>query len=124
MVYISYLYLLASKKPNLVSIVPEEVYFEARDDPSHIRLVEFAMGEKLLVGIMAETLPPTAMSYASSEPKYQRRSLQRKANEILTARRVDNIYDVGQRTLSREIDWNNVNESFEEKPLFYVKSEK
>jgi len=121
MLYISYLYLLASKKTDLVSIVPEEAYFEARDDPAHIRLVEFVMGEKLLVGILAETLPPTAMSYASDEPKYQRRSLQRKANEILTARRVNNIYDVGQRTLSREIDWNNVNESFEEKPLFYVK---
>ncbi|MCG3222151.1 MAG: hypothetical protein H7641_12305, partial [Candidatus Heimdallarchaeota archaeon] len=48
-------------------------------------------------------------------------SIQRKAREILHARRVNNIIDSGKRTLSREIDWDTVNVSYEERPLFYLK---
>ena len=89
-------------------------------NPDVFRLVEFVKGEKVLIGILGEKQARTAMTVARPEPDYQRRSLIRKANEILHARRVNSLIDSGKRTLSREIDWDNVNKSFEEKTLFFV----
>ncbi len=100
-------------------IVPEEAFYENKLNPEVFRLVEFVKGEKVLIGILAEKLARTAMSVASPEPTYQRRSLTRKANEMIHARRVNNIIDAGKRTLAREINWDSVNKSFEEQPLFY-----
>ncbi|MHA1260343.1 MAG: hypothetical protein ACTSRO_12015 [Candidatus Heimdallarchaeaceae archaeon] len=99
----------------------QKVNFEDKSEIELVRLVEFVMGEKLLVGILAEKQQKSVMTYARDEPTYQRRSLLRKANEILTARRVNDIYDIGKRILSREIDWNSIKESYEKKPLFFMK---
>ncbi|MHA1827606.1 MAG: hypothetical protein ACTSX6_03050, partial [Candidatus Heimdallarchaeaceae archaeon] len=103
------------------SIIPEEALFKDKSVIELVRLVEFVMGEKLLVGILAEKQQKSVMTYGKDEPTYQRRSLLRKANEILTARRVNDIYDIGKRILSREIDWNSIKESYEKKPLFFIK---
>jgi len=108
-----------SYKEKITRIVPEEAFYENKLDPKIFRLVEFVKGEKVLIGILAEKQARTAMTLVSQEPTYQRRSLIRKANEMIHARRVNNIIDSGKRTLSREINWDSVNKSFEEKPLFF-----
>ena len=100
-------------------IVPEEAFYENKLNPDVFRLVEFVKGEKVLIGILAEKQARTAMTVARPEPTYQRRSLTRKANEMIHARRVNNIIDAGKRTLAREINWDTVNKSFEDKPLFF-----
>ena len=79
------------------------------------------MAEKLLIGILGEKYSQTAMTYAAGEPVYQRRSILRKANELLSSRKTFNIVDAGNKTLSREINWNEVKKSYEDKPLFYLK---
>jgi len=117
-IYISKLFLSASIKGDIVSIVPEEALYEDKIDPSRTRLVEFVFTEKLLVGLLAEKYS-TIMK--TGEPTYQRRSILRKANEMQKARRVNNMIDVGKRTISREINWDTVNQSYEEKPLFFLK---
>ncbi len=104
----------------ILSIIPEEAFFENKLNPEVFRLVEFVKGDKVVIGILAEKQAKTALTVARPEPNYQRRSLIRKANEILHARRVNNIIDSGKRTLAREIDWDNVNKSYEEKPLFFI----
>ena len=111
----------ASTKRNIVSIIPGEAFYEVKDKPGLFRLVEFVSEEKIVIGILAEMEEKTAITYAQGEPKYQRRSLQRKAREILHARRVNTIIDSGKRTLAREIDWDTVNVSYENRPLFYLK---
>ncbi|TFG10818.1 hypothetical protein EU534_00545 [Candidatus Heimdallarchaeota archaeon] len=108
-----------SYKEKINRIVPEEAFYENKLNPDVFRLVEFIKGEKVLIGILAEKHARTAMTVARPEPTYQRRSLIRKANEMIHARRVNNIIDAGKRTLSREINWDSVSKSFEEKPLFF-----
>lgn len=108
-----------SYREKISKIVPEEAFYESKMNPEVFRLVEFIKGEKVLIGILAEKQARTAMTMVSQEPTYQRRSLIRKANEMIHARRVNNIIDAGKRTLAREINWDSVNKSFEEKPLFY-----
>ncbi|MBY9001725.1 MAG: hypothetical protein KGD64_12480 [Candidatus Heimdallarchaeota archaeon] len=115
-------FITAFKKVETLSVVPEEAFYLDKHDAGLYRLVEFVFGENLLVGILAEKQAQTAMTLARSEPKYQRRSLQRKANEFLHARRVNKTDDVGKRTLSREINWDTVKLSYEEKPLFFKKT--
>ncbi|MCE7738989.1 MAG: hypothetical protein KAU62_04090 [Candidatus Heimdallarchaeota archaeon] len=113
-------FISVSYSEKTLSIIPEEAFFENKLNPEVFRLVEFVKGEKVVIGILAEKQAKTAMIVARPEPSYQRRSLIRKANEILHARRVNNIIDSGKRTLAREIDWDKVNKSFEEKSLFFV----
>ena len=112
-------FISVSYKEKILSIIPEEAFFESKLNPDLYRLVEFVKGEDVLIGILGEKQARTAMTIARPEPEYQRRSLIRKANEILHARRVNSLIDSGKRTLAREIDWDNVNTSFEEKTLFY-----
>ena len=118
---IAKIFIPASTKRNITSIIPEEAFYEVKTNPNMFRLVEFVSEEKVVIGILAEIEEQTAITYAKGEPKYQRRSIQRKAREILHARRVNNVIDSGKRTLSREIDWDTVNVSYEERPLFYLK---
>lgn len=113
-------FISVSYNEKILSAIPEEAFFESKMNPDVFRLVEFVKGEKVLIGILGEKQARTAMTVARPEPDYQRRSLIRKANEILHARRVNSLIDSGKRTLSREIDWDNVNKSFEEKTLFFV----
>ncbi len=113
-------FISVSYKEKILSITPEEAFFESKLNPDVYRLVEFVRGEKVLIGILAEKQARTAMTIARPEPEYQRRSLIRKANEILHARRVNSLIDSGKRTLAREIDWDNVNTSFEESTLFFI----
>jgi len=113
-------FISVSYSEKILSIIPEEAFFENKLNPEVFRLVEFVKGEKVVIGILAEKQAKTAMTVAQPEPSYQRRSLIRKANEILHARRVNNIIDSGKRTLAREIDWDKVNKSFEEKTLFFI----
>lgn len=108
-----------SYKEKINYLVPEEAFYENKLNPEVFRLVEFVKGEKVLIGILAEKQARTAMTYAQQEQPYQRRSLIRKANEMIHARRVNNIIDAGKRTLAREINWDTVNKSFEEKPIYY-----
>ena len=108
-----------SYKEKINLIVPEEAFYENKINPEVFRLVEFVKGEKVLIGILAEKQARTAMTIASQEPTFQRRSLIRKANEMIHARRVNNMIDAGKRTLAREINWDTVSKSFEEKSLFY-----
>ncbi len=115
------LFIATIKNVETISVIPEEAFYRDKQDVGLYRLVEFVFGEKLLVGILAEKQARTAMTLARSEPTYQRRSLQRKANEFVHARRVNKTDDVGKRTLSREINWDTVKLSYEEKPLFYKK---
>ncbi len=122
LVEVGKLFISAMKKVETISVIPEEAFYSDKQDVGLYRLVEFVFGEKLLVGILAEKQAKTAMTLARSEPTYQRRSLQRKANEFLHARRVNKTDDVGKRTLSREINWDTVKLSYEEKPLFYKKN--
>ena len=116
------LFIAAVKNVETISVIPEEAFYLDKQDIGLYRLVEFVFGEKLLVGILAEKQAKTAMTLARPEPTYQRRSLQRKANEFLHARRVNKTNDVGKRTLSREINWETVKLSYEEKPLYYKKN--
>ena len=113
-------FISVSHSEKILSIIPEEAFYENKSNPEIFRLVEFVKGEKVVIGILAEKQEKTALTVARPEPSYQRRSLIRKANEILHARRVNDIIDSGKRTLAREIDWDNVNKSFEEKTLFFV----
>ncbi len=108
-----------SYRKKVISIIPEEAFFENKVNPEVFRLVEFIKGEKVLIGILGEKQAITAMTVAQPEPTYQRRSLIRKANEMIHARRVNNIIDAGKRTLAREINWDSVNKSYEDQPLFY-----
>ena len=103
------------------SLIPEEAFYQDKNYEDRFKLVEFVMAEKLLVGILGEKYSQTAMTYAKGEPVYQRRSILRKANELLSARKTFNIVDAGNKTLSREINWNDVKKSYEDKPLFYLK---
>jgi hypothetical protein len=118
---IARVFIPACMKREIISIIPEEAFYEVKDTPNLFRLVEFVSEEKIVIGILAEIEEQTAITYAKGEPKYQRRSLQRKAREILHARRVNTIIDSGKRTLAREIDWDNVSVSFEDRPLFFLK---
>ncbi len=122
LVEVGKLFIEAVKNVDAISVIPEEAFYLDRQDAGLYRLVEFVFGEKLLVGILAEKQAKTAMTLARPEPTYQRRSLQRKANEFVHARRVNKTDDVGKRTLSREINWDTVKLSYEEKPLFYKKN--
>ncbi len=115
---ISKTFISASTKSDIISIIPEEALYEDKFDANRTRLVEFAFAEKLLVGLLAEKYS-TVMT--TGESTYQRRSILRKANEIQKARRVNNMIDVGKRTISREINWDTVSQSYEEKPLFFLK---
>jgi hypothetical protein len=122
LVEVGKLFITAIKNVETISVIPEEAFYSDKQDIGLYRLVEFVFGEKLLVGILAEKQAKSAMTLARPEPTYQRRSLQRKANEFLHARRVNKTDDVGKRTLSREINWDTVKLSYEEKPLFYKKN--
>ena len=103
------------------SIIPEEALYQDKSNTALFKLVEFVMSEKLLIGILGEKYVQTAMTYAKGEPVYQRRSIIRKANELLSSRKTFNIVDAGNKTLSREINWNDVKKSYEDKLLFYLK---
>lgn len=118
---IAKIFIPACIKKEVISIIPGEAFYEVKATPNLFRLVEFVSEEQIVIGILAEKEEQTAITYARGEPKYQRRSLQRKAREILHARRVNTIIDSGKRTLAREIDWDTVSVSYEDRPLFYLK---
>ncbi|MFW9851628.1 MAG: hypothetical protein ACFFDS_01650 [Candidatus Thorarchaeota archaeon] len=115
---ISKIFISASARGEIISIIPEEALYQDKIDTERTRLVEFVFAEKLLVGLLAEKYSTVI---TTGEPTYQRRSILRKANEMQKARRVNNMIDVGKRTISREINWDTVNQSYEEKPLFFLK---
>jgi len=104
--------------------IPEEAFYIDSANIEALRLAEFVIGDDVLIGILADKYVKSILVIAKDEPIYKRQQIQKKVRELLSAlqsRKNFSIVDAGKRTLSKEINWDNVNTSNEKNPLFYRK---
>ena len=66
---IAKIFIPACIKKEIISIIPEEAFYEVKTIPNLFRLVEFVHEEKIVIGILAEMEEQTAINYAKGEPK-------------------------------------------------------
>lgn len=103
--------------------IPEEAFYLESANIEALRLAEFVAGDDVLIGILSDKYEKNILVVAKDEPIYKRQQIQKKVRELLSAlqsRKNFSIVDAGKRTLSKEINWDNVNTSYEKKPLFFA----
>ena len=113
---------LATNQETIYAI-PEEAFYLDSANIEALRLAEFVAGDDVLIGILSDKYEKSIVVISKDEPIYQRQQIQKKVRELLSAlqsRKNFSIVDAGKRTLSKEINWDNVNTSYEKKPLFFA----
>ncbi|GAG92849.1 unnamed protein product, partial [marine sediment metagenome] len=104
--------------------IPEEAFYLDSANIEALRLAEFVAGDDVLIGILSDKYEKSILVIAKDEPIYKRQQIQKKVRELLSAlqsRKNFSVLDAGKRTLSREINWDNVTTSVEKHPIFYRK---
>ena len=100
-------------------IIPEEAFFEVRENPDKSRLIELGCNDKRSIGIVADKYVETHLITKKKVPKYKRRTIIKKVREALSARNRNKMEDVIVTLFAADINPKELKKSTEDLPLFY-----